>query len=127
MVSNWRPARSSVGDAVSGAEFAPCLPALAVACLPPAGDGLVRSLKVVSLSLAIPRFGLLAHVSSLRLSSGHSGPVLTLSNAARASLSSPHLLVVDASIWATSPLGVAVRHITCGFCLFIFPPGYVAL
>ena len=34
LVSNWGPARSLVGDAVSGAEFAPCLPALAVACLP---------------------------------------------------------------------------------------------
>ena len=31
------------------------------------------------LSLAIPQFGLLSHISSLRLSSGHSGPVLTLS------------------------------------------------
>ena len=41
--------------------------------------------------------------------------------------SSPHLLVVDASIWGTSMLGVAVRHVICGFYLFIFPPGYVAL
>ena len=32
-----------------------------------------------SLSLDIPQFGLLSHVSSLRLASGHSGPVLTLS------------------------------------------------
>ena len=31
------------------------------------------------LSLAIPQFGLLSHLSSLRLSSGHSGPALTLS------------------------------------------------
>ena len=31
------------------------------------------------LSLAIPQFGLLSHVSYLRLSSGQSGPVLTLS------------------------------------------------
>ena len=72
------------------------------------------------LSLGIPQFGLLSHVSSLRLSSRHSGPVLTLSNAARASLFSPHLLVVDTSVWATSLLGVAVRHIICGFYLFIF-------
>ena len=34
LVSNWEPARSLVGDAVSGAEFAPCLLALAVARLP---------------------------------------------------------------------------------------------
>ena len=41
--------------------------------------------------------------------------VLTLSNAARAFLSSPHLLVVDARVWAASPLRVAIRHIICGF------------
>ena len=43
LVSNWEPACSLVEDAVSGAEFAPCLPALAVTCLPPAGDGPVLS------------------------------------------------------------------------------------
>ena len=69
----------------------------------------------------------LPHISSLRLSSGYSGLVPTLSNAACATLFSPRLLVVDASIWATSTLGVAVRHIICGFYLFIFPPSYVAL
>ena len=63
--------------------------------------------------------GCCLNVSSLRLSSGHSGPVLTLSNAAHASLFSPHLLVAFASIWAT-PLGVAVRRVICGFYLFIF-------
>ena len=31
LVSNWEPAHSLVEDAVSGAEFTPCLPALAVA------------------------------------------------------------------------------------------------
>ena len=36
------------------------------------------SLSLFSLFLAILRFGLLSHISSLRLSSGHSGPVLTL-------------------------------------------------
>ena len=81
--------------------------------------------------IAIPQSGLLSQVSSLRLPSGHSDPVLTLSNAAGASLSSPRLLMVDASIWAASPLGVAIRHIICGVCLFIylfiFPPSYVAL
>ena len=34
LVSNWKPARSLLEDAVSGAEFALCLPALAVTCLP---------------------------------------------------------------------------------------------
>ena len=52
--------------------------------------------------------------TELRLPSGHSGPVLTLSNAARASLPSPRLLVGDASVWAAL-LGVAVRHVICWF------------
>ena len=80
------------------------------------------------LSLAILQFGLLSHVSSLRLSSGHSGLVLTLSmdDAGRTSLSNPHSLVANASLWATSPLVVVVRHVICGFYLF-FPPGYVDL
>ena len=64
---------------------------------------------------------LLSQVSSLRLPSGHSGLVLTLSNAASASLFSSHLLVVDASIWANSPLRVAVRCVICGFYFFFFP------
>jgi len=55
--------------------------------------------------IAIPQFGLLAQVSSLRFPSGHSGLVFTLSNAARASLPSPHLLVVDADVCAASLLG----------------------
>ena len=70
-----------------------------------------------SLSLAIPQFGLLSH--SLRLSSGHSGPVLTLSSVACTSLFSPCLLVADASIWPTSLLGVLVRHIICGVCVCV--------
>ena len=88
-----------------------------------------RVLFSLSLSLVIPQFGLLSHVSSLRLSSGHSGPLLTLSTncAAHASLSGPCLLVVDASVWAASPLAVAVRHLFCGFFFFFFPAGYVAL
>ena len=48
--------------------------------------------------VASPQSGLLAQVRLLRLPSGHSDPVLTLSNAARASLPSPHLLVVDAGV-----------------------------
>ena len=65
--------------------------------------------------IAIPGSGLLSLVSSLRLPSGYSGPVLTLSNAARASLFSPRLLVEDASVCAASPLGVTVGHVICGF------------
>ena len=58
--------------------------------------------------IAIPQSGLLPQVSFLRLPSGHSGLVLTLSNAARASLPSLRLLVVDTSDCAASPLGVAL-------------------
>ena len=55
--------------------------------------------------IAIAQSGLLSEVSSFRLPLGHSGLVLTLNNAGLAFLSSPHLLVVDVSIWAASPLG----------------------
>ena len=53
---------------------------------------------------AIPQSGLLAQVSSLRLPSGHSGQLLTLSDAARASLPSPRLPVAGAGVCAASPL-----------------------
>ena len=44
LVRNWKPVSSLVGDAVSGAEFAPFLLWLVPACpLPPAGDGPVLS------------------------------------------------------------------------------------
>ena len=64
-------------------------------------------------SLAIPQFELLSLLSSLRLSSRHSGLVLTLSTdyADHTSLSSPYMLVADTSFWVTSPLAVTVRHI----------------
>ena len=80
------------------------------------------SLFLFFLSLAIPQFGLLSHVSSLRLSSGRSGLVPTVSNATHTSLFSPCLLVVDASIWATSLLSCSQLWV-----LFIFPSSYVAL
>ena len=79
--------------------------------------------------VAIPQSSLLAQVSFLRLPSGHSGPVLTLSNAARASLPSPRLLVAGAGVCAASllvelPLGMK----SVGFnYLLIFPPDHVAL
>ena len=111
--------------------------------LPRSGDGLVHSWLallwncsvpllcewpavclgqlIFSLSSVIPQFKLLSHVSSLRLPSGHSGPVPTLSNAARSSPFRPHLLVVDAGIWGACLLGVAFRHVICGFYLFFLP------
>ena len=107
LVSNWEPAHSLVEDAVSGAEIAPCLLALAVACLPlyhQQGDGQVHSWVAplwyllntlfceqaglcprselftgkFSLSLFF-LVGVLSYISSLRLSSECSGLVLTLS------------------------------------------------
>ena len=76
--------------------------------------------------LVTPQSGFLSHVSSLRLSSGHSGPVLTLrtDDAALASLHSPCSMVADVSLWVTSQLAIVVG---CIFCGFLFSPSYVAL
>ena len=122
---------------VSGAEFAPFS-----SPLPPAsgGAGVVRCMLallwtllfcerpavcsgwlIFSLSFAIPQFKLESHKSFLPLPSGHSGLVLTLSNATRSSPFCPDLLVADAGVWGTFLLGVAFRHIICGSYL-IFPP-----
>ena len=141
LVRNWEPVCSLVGVPALG----PSLPLSPSLCLPPpAGDGPVRSRLallwdrsvlpllcerahsvfgwlIFSLSLAIPQFKLMSHVSSLRLPSGHSGLVLTLSNAACSSPFRPHLLVGDGGIWVTFMLGVAFRHVICGF-YFMFPP-----
>ena len=76
---------------------------------------------IFSLSFAVPQFKSLSHKSSLRLPSGHSGPVLTLSNAVRSSPFCPHLLVADAGVWGTFLLGVAFRHVIYGFYLFFLP------
>ena len=139
LVRNWRPVCSALGAAVLGAEPAPF-----PSPLPPASRqaGPFRSLRpllwtclvplfcerpavcsgwlIFSLSLAIPQFKLVTHKSSLQLSSGHSGPVLTLNNATHSSPSHPHLLVADAGVWGTFLLGVAFRHLICGFYL-LFP------
>ena len=80
-----------------------------------------RLIFSLSLSLAILQFKFLSHVSSLQLPSGHSGLVLTLSNAAHSSPFCPHLLVVGAGIWGTFLLGVAFRHVICEFYLFFLP------
>ena len=52
--------------------------------------------------------------------SGPLGLALTLSNATHSSPFNPRLLVVDTGVWGTFLLGVAVRHVICGFYLF-FP------
>ena len=109
------------GGGFSGAEFAPfpspCL-------LPPAGMG--RLFSGVSQSLCFSNrrqcvrpvnFSLLSHSlkklppTALRAF----GPVPTLSNAAHSSPFSPHLLVAGAGVWSTFVLGVAFRHVICGF------------
>ena len=136
-VGNWRPVCSLVGVPSLGPSLSLSPPHC---LLPPAGDGPVlrrlallwncsvslfcelpavcSSWLIFSFSLAIPQFKLVSHVSSLRLPSGHSGPVLTLSHATRSSPFSPHLLVADAGIWGTFLLEVAFRHVICGFYLF---------
>ena len=79
--------------------------------------------------VAVPQFGLLAQDSSLRLPSGHSGQILTLSDAAHASKPSPPLASGGCRrLRCFSTGGVTVGQVICGFnYLFIFPPSYVAL
>ena len=106
LLRNWEPAHSLVEDAISGAEIAPRLLALAGVHLPLClwqGEGLVRSWLALlwysfnrffceqarlcflwESSLFFPLSGyptvwVSSHVSSLRLSSGHSDQVPTLS------------------------------------------------
>ena len=122
----------------------PNLPLSPPRCLVSGGAGPVRSLRALlwtcsvplfcerpamcsgrltfSLSFAVPRFKLVTHKSSLRLSSGHSGPVPTLSNAARSSPFRPRLLVADAAAWGTFLLGVVFKHVICGFYLLFIVP-----
>ena len=80
-------------------SLGPSLPLSPPPCLlPPAGDGPVHR-----------RLALLWNCSVLPL---------FLSNATRSSPFRPLLLVVDASFWGTFLLGVAFRHVICGFYLF---------
>ena len=89
------------------------LPPSSSGYLSPQGDGLQQAISVQSFVLcaglavsyvrvfrvvAIPQSGLLAQVSLLRLPLGYSGSIFTLSNAARASLPSPCLLVVGTGV-----------------------------
>ena len=70
----------------------------------------------------IPHFKLLSLISSLRLPSGLSGLVLTLSNAATAPLhSAPTCWWRMRAAGGTFLLGVAFRHVICGFYLFFLP------
>ena len=57
MVSNWEPAHSLVEDAISGAEFALCLLALAVAaCLSASGGGWAGMQPATSLLVFLQSF-----------------------------------------------------------------------
>ena len=135
MVSNWEPAHSLVEDAVSPL------------CLYPAGKGLERSqpaLLYYSLTpllcewarlwvrlenftgkfyLSFFLFGypivwvaISCYLPQIVLRAFRPGPYPK--NATLISLSSPRLLVREASIWGSSPLGVVVRRLFYG--LFVF-------
>ena len=80
------------------------------------------SLSFFSFSLTISQFGLLYHVSSLRLSSMHSNPVVTPKQAAHASRFIPSSLLADASIWATSLPGVVLGCMICVCGVFFSLP-----
>ena len=82
--------------------------------------GSVFGWLIFFLSFALLQFKLVSHKSSLQLPSGHSGPVLNLSNAACSSPFHPHLLVVDVGIWGTFLLEVVFRHIISGVYLFMY-------
>ena len=84
------------------------------------GQSLLRENSLFFFSLSIPQFGLLSHVSSLRLSSGHSDSVLTLSMQP-----APPCPAVDVGVWVTSLLGVVVRRVFCVcvcVCVCVFSP-----
>ena len=75
-------------------------------------------------SLAIPKFGLLSPISSLRRSSSCPYP----KHAAHASLSSSSRLVADCKRLGYFSIGSCGQvHIVCFLFFFFFPPSYVAL
>ena len=138
LFSNWEPAHSLVEDAVSGAEIAPYVPALAVACLPLClwwGNGPVRSglallwyslnllfyeraklwlrafcRKFLSLSLFFFSLSLAIPERYLTLAPSDcpQGIQAHPKPAAHTSPFSPGSPLTDASIWDTSLLGVVV-------------------
>ena len=144
---------------ISGAEIAPCLPALAVPHLPLClrqGERLVcsrlallwyslnplfcewarlglsygfsqQSSVFFFLSLAITQFGLLSHISSFRLFSGHSGPVLILSMQPAPPCPAP---ACRWWTWVSRLLlhwELRLGAYSVGLFVCFFPPSYVAL
>ena len=143
VVSNWEPAHSLMEDAgLWGREWSSPLPS-GSGCHPLASLPLVagRDLSAAGqLSFGIrsilcsvrgpgcklePFLEKLSHISSLRLSSGRSSPVLTLSTnyAARTSLSSPRCW------WWTGASGLLAHcQLQLGaYSVGFFSPSYVAL
>ena len=133
MVSNWEPAHSLVEDAISGAEIAPRLQALAVAHLPLCLQQVERlvhsqlallwySLSPLFCEQAQQRLRLELFMEKFSFSLfdffslwlPHSLGFYLMLAPTRTSLFSPDSLLADVSVWATSPLGVVVRHIICG-------------
>ena len=80
------------------------------------------SLSFFSLLSGYPLFGLLLHVSSLILSSGHPGPVLTLSTQPAPPCSAP------ACWWWKRASGILLcGELQLGNSFFFFSPSYVSL
>ena len=116
LVSNKVRLQFGIG-CLSGGCDCPLLALAALACLSPVVDGPVHSQPALlsplfyervpdggqdfsqDLGITIPQSWLLSQASSFRLPSGHSGQVLSLSNATRSSLSLLCFLVGDGSIW----------------------------
>ena len=137
LVRNWRPVCSLVGVTSLGPRLPLSPPCCPWASLLPASSSL-ELLSPFVLRMAGSVFGpvnflslslLLSHSSSCYLMLAPSdcpqgiqpGLSITLSNAARSSPFRPHLLVADAGVWGTFLLGVAFRHVICGFYLFFLP------
>ena len=79
----------------------------------------------LSLSLAIPQFGLVSQVSSLRLSSGHSGlvPTLSIQTSPPCPAPTPWWQTLASRLLFCWELWLATSTVD----FFFFPPNYVAL
>ena len=125
LVRNWRPVGSVVGDVISGAEFAPF-----PSPLPPASSGdqsfVLRTagsvfgpVNFLSLSLSHSLSCYLTKAPSDCSQGLRPGPY---PKQCRPLLSAPSPLAgADTGVWGTFLLGVAFRHVICGFYLFFLP------
>ena len=134
LVRDWKPVCSLVGVPSLG----PRLPLSPPPCLWASPLPASPSLELLSPFVLRMAGSVFKPVNSLSLLLSHSlscclkapsdcpqgiqpGLSITLSNAACSSPFRPHLLVADAGVWGTFLLGVAFRHIICGFHLFFLP------